>query len=104
MTQFLWNLCKNGWEHSKKQVGSLGLNCYEGSSATLSMEITDDGHGVADKDRSKLFEPFYTTKTTGNGLGLYISRELAEANGASLQYRPLEQGSAFILQLKKENR
>lgn len=104
LTQILWNLCKNGWEHSKKQVGSLGLNCYEGSSATLSMEITDDGHGVADKDRSKLFEPFYTTKTTGNGLGLYISRELAEANGASLQYRPLEQGSAFILQLKKENR
>lgn len=103
LTQILWNLCRNGWEHSNQMVGSLRLRCYEGSSATLNLEITDDGHGVADKDRSKLFEPFYTTKPTGNGLGLYISRELAEANGARLQYRPLEHGSAFVLQLKKDN-
>lgn len=103
LTQILWNLCRNGWEHSNQMVGSLRLRCYEGSGATLNLEITDDGHGVADKDRSKLFEPFYTTKTTGNGLGLYISRELAEANGARLQYRPLEHGSAFVLQLKKDN-
>lgn len=104
LTQILWNLSRNGWEHSRKQAGSLSLNCHESIGATLNLEIADDGHGVADKDRSKLFEPFYTTKTTGNGLGLYISRELAEANNATLQYRPLEQGSAFILQLKKDNR
>lgn len=104
LMQILWNLCRNGWEHSKKQERSLGLKCIESSETTLNLEITDDGHGVAEKDRSKLFEPFYTTKTTGNGLGLYISRELAEANGAMLRYRPLEQGSAFILQLKKDIR
>lgn len=101
LMQILWNLCKNGWEHSKKQAGSITLNCIESGNAGLSMEIRDDGHGVAEHDRSKLFEPFYTTKTTGNGLGLYISRELAEANSAFLQYQPLDQGSAFILQLKK---
>ena len=100
LTQILWNLCKNGWEHSQKQAGSLALHCAETGGAGLNLEITDDGHGVAEKDRSKLFEPFYTTKTTGNGLGLYISRELAEANGASLRYKPLDHGSAFILQLK----
>jgi len=101
LTQILWNICKNGWEHSRKQTGSLSLNCVEVGNAGLNLEIIDDGHGVAEQDRSKLFEPFYTTKNTGNGLGLYISRELAEANSALLRYQPLDQGSAFILQLKK---
>ena len=55
----------------------------------MSIEIKDDGNGVAEQDKARLFEPFFTTKNTGNGLGLYISRELAEANGASLQYQAL---------------
>jgi len=69
----------------------------------LIIEVIDDGTGIALQDRSKLFEPFYTTKTTGNGLGLYISRELAEANSAQLYFQPLDQGSAFILELKQTN-
>lgn len=101
LTQILWNLCKNGWDHSHKQTGSLKLHCIEIGKSSLSIEIQDDGHGVAEQDRVRLFEPFFTTKNTGNGLGLYISRELAEANGASLQYQALAQGSAFIVHLKK---
>ncbi|MFZ3086435.1 MAG: HAMP domain-containing sensor histidine kinase, partial [Methylotenera sp.] len=100
LMQILWNLCKNGWEHSRKQVGSLSLHCTEVGKSGINIEVTDDGDGVAEQDRSKLFEPFYTTKTTGNGLGLYISRELAEANSSLLTYQALKQGSAFILQLK----
>lgn len=100
LTQILWNLCRNGWEHSRKQAGSLCLNCSEIGESWINLGITDDGNGVAEQDRSKLFEPFYTTKTTGNGLGLYISRELAEANSSLLTYQALKQGSAFILQLK----
>lgn len=109
LTQILWNLCKNGWEHSCKKAGSLQLNCRETYRSTrdltpvLQFEVTDDGAGIDEKDRNKLFEPFYTTKSTGNGLGLYISRELAEANNAELSYLPLQRGSAFILQLKNAN-
>lgn len=109
LTQIFWNLCKNGWEHSRKKAGSLQLNCREAYRSTrdltpvLQFEVIDDGAGIAEKDRNKLFEPFYTTKSTGNGLGLYISRELAEANNAELTYLPLQQGSAFILQLKNAN-
>lgn len=101
LTQILWNLCKNGWEHSRKQTKSLSLRCLAVGNTGLNIEIVDDGAGIAEQDRSKLFEPFYTTKSTGNGLGLYISRELAEANGASLQYQALSQGSAFVVHLKK---
>ncbi len=101
LTQILWNLCKNGWEHSQKQAGSLKIICSEFSQSGLSIQIIDDGGGVAEQDQSRLFEPFFTTKNTGNGLGLYISRELAEANGAKLKYQALANGSVFILQLKK---
>lgn len=101
LTQILWNLCKNGWEHSQKQAGSLKIICSEFNRSDLSIQIIDDGDGVADQDQSRLFEPFFTTKNTGNGLGLYISRELAEANGAKLKYQALANGSVFILQLKK---
>ena len=109
LTQILWNLCKNGWEHSRKEIGSLSLHCAQTqSSATntkagLQLEIIDDGAGVDEQNRNKLFEPFHTTKTTGNGLGLYISRELAEANNSQLIYQPLQGGSAFILQFKNTN-
>ena len=103
LMQILWNLCKNGWEHSHKQVGSLKLNCTKSGRAGLNLEVVDDGEGVAEENRSKLFEPFYTTKTTGNGLGLYISRELAEANGSRLKYQKLDSGSAFTLQLQTTN-
>jgi two-component system sensor histidine kinase PilS (NtrC family) len=100
LTQILWNLSKNGWEHSQKIDTSLSLQCYSKSNQ-LFIEICDDGEGVAESDRNRLFEPFFTTKKTGNGLGLYISRELAEANGAHIQYQYLAPGSAFILRLKK---
>jgi two-component system sensor histidine kinase PilS (NtrC family) len=100
LTQILWNLSRNGWEHSHKTETSLSLQCYSKSNQ-LFIEICDDGEGVAESDRNRLFEPFFTTKKTGNGLGLYISRELAEANGAQIQYQYLAPGSAFILRLKK---
>jgi len=103
LTQILWNICKNGWEHSQKQAGSLSLRGLAIGSTGLNIEIKDDGNGVAEQDRAKLFEPFYTTKTTGNGLGLYISRELAEANGASLHYQALVNGSVFVVQFKKSS-
>lgn len=101
LTQILWNLCKNAWQHSHKQVASIHLSCVEISHAGINIEITDDGSGVSEQNQTKLFEPFFTTKNTGSGLGLYISRELAQANGASLQYQTQNAVSTFIVHLKK---
>ena len=97
LTQILWNLCKNGWEHGQKKSGSLMLALTQKQAHRLQIEVTDDGLGVTDAQQSKLFEPFYTTKSTGSGLGLYISRELAEANGAQLSYQSATTGSTFSL-------
>lgn len=99
LTQILWNLCKNGWEHSQQKECSLTLKIIE-AREYLNVIVHDDGEGVPEANRVKLFEPFYTTKRSGSGLGLYISRELAEANGAFLYYQALGQGGTFVLQLK----
>ena len=79
------------------------LKSTTNTNSGLNIEVIDDGAGIAEHERTKLFEPFYTTKTTGNGLGLYISRELAEANSAQLYFQPRDRGCAFILELKNTN-
>ena len=97
LTQILWNLCKNGWEHGQKQSGSLSLQLIQKQPHRLHIEVSDDGAGVTAAQQGKLFEPFYTTKSTGSGLGLYISRELAEANGAQLLHQPSASGCTISL-------
>ncbi len=52
------------------------------------LEIIDNGPGVADAQIQHLFEPFFTTEAKGTGLGLYICRELCQANYANLDYIP----------------
>jgi two-component system sensor histidine kinase PilS (NtrC family) len=46
----------------------------------------DNGSGIPSEHLKQLFEPFFTTSASGTGLGLYISKELAELNQAKLSY------------------
>ena len=106
LNQILWNLCKNGWRHCKKTENSLELSLsLTEKTKTIHIEIRDDGDGVPESIRSHLFEPFFTTEKSGTGLGLYIARELADANGAKLEYTALDSitatGTIFTIHLKK---
>ena len=106
LNQILWNLCKNGWRHCKKTENSLELALtLADKTKTVQIDINDDGEGIHESVRSHLFEPFFTTEKSGTGLGLYIARELADANGAKLQYKSLDSnngsGSQFTIHLKK---
>jgi two-component system, NtrC family, sensor histidine kinase PilS len=101
LNQILWNLCKNGWRHSQQTRHSLILRLALGqNSSLLALEVIDDGPGISPATQSHLFEPFYTTESTGTGLGLYIAQQLSAANSASLQYTQ-QQPSTFRLQVKK---
>lgn len=92
--QVLWNLCRNGWRHSRQSVGSLRLEISLRSKG-WALTVLDDGPGVAPEHYDHLFEPFFTTNSKGTGLGLYLAREICLGNGAMLQYIPQDQGAAF---------
>ena len=66
----------------------------EGRTALL---IVDDGPGIPVEARSQAFEPFYTTHSKGTGLGLYIARELAEANRAAIDILENQPGAQLRL-------
>jgi len=84
--RMLWNLIGNALRHSQRSAGSI---CIRISDARIDehveMHVIDDGPGVEEAAREHIFEPFFTTHHRGTGLGLYIARELCEANGARLE-------------------
>lgn len=104
INQILWNLCKNGWRHSQQQPHSLQLKVSgDKSGQFIHITVKDDGGGIDPNIQPHLFEPFMTTEKTGTGLGLFIARELAEANGAKLNYSSGSNGTQFSLTVKKAN-
>ncbi|WP_137720052.1 two-component system sensor histidine kinase NtrB [Methylobacillus flagellatus] len=102
LDQILWNLCRNGWRHANPDYPVLTLAAeVAATNDAIRIEVSDNGSGVQEEIRSHLFEPFFTTAASGTGLGLYITRELCEANDASIHYEPLSVGSRFVLLIKK---
>jgi two-component system sensor histidine kinase PilS (NtrC family) len=94
LQQILWNLARNAWRHSRKQPGSVRMRIHRQGSR-LELHVVDDGPGVPKDLQGQLFEPFFTTYSGGTGLGLYIARELAAANGAALEYVDRSDGADF---------
>lgn len=94
LEQVLWNLCRNTLRYSQKQKGSVTIRVAQSDAGQVILDVSDDGQGVMPETVQKLFEPFNTTDASGTGLGLYIARELCEANGARIEYLAAEQGGA----------
>ncbi|ASP38926.1 hypothetical protein CHH28_09630 [Bacterioplanes sanyensis] len=106
LQQILHNLCGNGLRYAIQQaqahdqIASLKLLATTGHDNKVHLDVIDNGGGVAEEQRKHLFEPFHTTEHNGTGLGLYLCRELCEANHASIQYHPIDGGSCFRLTLQ----
>ena len=102
LNQIMWNLCRNALRHGKKQPGSIAISVQLGRQpATIELSVTDDGQGVSEGTRPHLFEPFFTTASGGTGLGLYIAREICEANEGTLDYvERASAGAQFTMILK----
>jgi two-component system sensor histidine kinase PilS (NtrC family) len=66
----------------------------------LHIDVHDNGPGVTRENQAHLFEPFFTTDAQGTGLGLYIARELAEGNGARIEYVENPAGGQFRITVK----
>ncbi len=102
LNQILWNLVRNAWQHCQKKDGSVRIAARAGYMGdAVIVELSDDGPGIPAELRSQIFEPFFTTRPGGTGLGLYIARELADANGATLELIPRSPGAHFRMTLKR---
>ncbi|MCP5161140.1 MAG: hypothetical protein H6999_09825 [Hahellaceae bacterium] len=87
--QVLTNLIDNGIRYSQAHSGNARVDIFIGQNQQNEqgyIDIVDYGKGIDDDTLEHLFEPFFTTESNGTGLGLYLSRELCEANQASLSY------------------
>jgi len=82
--QVIWNLSENALRYSQgRPLIEFRWGIREGTGKPY-LDVVDNGPGMPEEVASQLFEPFFTTDVGGSGLGLYISRELCEANQASL--------------------
>lgn len=110
LNQVLWNLLSNAKRYCSGRPGAVRIEAAElpSSSGRVELHIIDDGAGVDEEAGGKIFEPFFTTHSKGTGLGLYIARELCEANDAVLEWVGNEPGAHFRIvgrnQQWRENR
>jgi two-component system sensor histidine kinase PilS (NtrC family) len=98
LRQVLWNLCDNAVKYAS-ETGGILVELHAGRIQRTGqpfLEVLDQGHGVDPTTVDKIFEPFYTDRSGGTGLGLYISRELCELNRATLVYQDREQGGSIF--------
>jgi signal transduction histidine kinase len=104
--QVIANLLSNGIDASTNRPGipsklEVTIVLYSTEDHVI-IEVGDEGRGVPAEDRQKLFEPFWSTKKTGMGLGLFISKEIVENHfGGTIMLEPTEHKTVFRVTLPK---
>ncbi len=97
LRQLITNLCENSIRHFHQDRDKLHIGISGGKdreSGVAFLEIIDNGPGIEQEVAKQIFEPFFTTRNAGTGLGLYIAKELSEANNLELDYKPTPMGGS----------
>lgn len=99
LRQVLWNLCENAIKHGLRGASGGVVEIRGGRLAPNGrpcVEVADPGEGIPPLQTERIFEPFFTGAQRGTGLGLFLARELAQANGATLLYEPRAGGGSVF--------
>jgi signal transduction histidine kinase len=99
LQQVVLNLVLNGFEAMREPhagARTLVIRTARDGAATLRVTVQDSGPGIAEKDRGHIFEPLYTTKTEGLGMGLAIVRTIVHAHGGAVEAENNPQGGASL--------
>jgi two-component system sensor histidine kinase PilS (NtrC family) len=92
LRRVLVNLLDNAYRHASRAPGSIQLRLDSRHEAQAFLSLASDGAPIPPDVEPYLFEPFFSTRSRGTGLGLYICRELCERYGASIDYRLRAEG------------
>ena len=96
--QVLTNLVTNAYQ-AMPEGGELGLKAHT-SDDYVCLVVADTGPGIAPETMERVFEPLFTTKSKGIGLGLVVSKNLVELNGGQIEVESVEgKGAIFTLTL-----
>ncbi len=87
LRRVLINLLDNAVRHGTSEPQAVALRLAVRDDETAVLSVASDGAPIAADVEPHLFEPFFSTRSRGSGLGLYICRELCERYGAHIEYR-----------------
>lgn len=94
LRRVLVNLLENAVRHASGQDRAVSVELAEDGSNEVVLTVSNDGPPVAPEVEIHMFEPFFSTRSRGSGLGLYICRELCERHGASIRLVRRGEGAA----------
>jgi two-component system, sporulation sensor kinase E len=103
LQQVLVNLIKNAMQ-AMTRGGTLTLQTGQGTDGVW-MSVTDTGGGIPEEQINRIFEPFYTTKKKGTGLGLMIVQRIVRAHGGRIELESnVGRGTSFRVWLPRHER
>lgn len=99
LEQVLINLIKNAMDALEGQEDkTISVHLQKSTSGKISIQVADNGPGIPTEKLDQIFVPFYTTKETGSGIGLSLSRQIMRLHKGSLEVQSVEgQGSIFTM-------
>ena len=89
LQQVLHNICGNGLRYAKlhnPQDPQIKIHAKQHTDGSVRLYLMDNGAGISAENQKNLFEPFFTTEHSGTGLGLYLCREICEANQSHIKH------------------
>lgn len=102
LRQVLFNLLGNALRYASQDESAVLIEWREREPHRLELKVADDGPGLPTEMLEHAFEPFFTTESRGTGLGLYLARELCNANAATIRYETgapsARYRSAFVIE------
>jgi two-component system sensor histidine kinase PilS (NtrC family) len=100
------NLLDNAYRHASRAPGAIQLRLDSRHESQAFLSVASDGAPIPPDVEPYLFEPFFSTRSRGTGLGLYICRELCERYGATIDYRlraeGVDQRNEFFVDMQRK--